>query len=99
MKKTWILNLFLCLVCSSVLYAQTNVTVNVTNKPIKDVISLIQDQVEYSFLYNTKLVNVEKRVTVEFNNVSLSNVLDKVFTENGITWKIADKQIVLSVAE
>ncbi len=99
MKKTRILNLFLCLVCSSILYAQTNITVNVKSKPIKDVISLIQDQVEYSFLYNTKLVNVEKPITVKFNNASLQQVLDKVLAENGIAWKIADKQIVLSVAE
>lgn len=103
MKKTRILKIFLCLVlsvvCSSAATAQARITVSVKNQPLKEVISIIQNQVDYNFLYNTKLININQLVSAECKNETLTTALDKIFAGKGISWKIADKQIILSVAE
>lgn len=104
MKKTGFLkkifSFILLLACSTALFAyQANITVNVKNKTIKDVITIIQNQSEYKFMYNTKLVDVDQLVSVDCKDESLQSVLNVVFAGKGISWKIADKQIVLSASD
>ena len=101
MKKNRILKLFLSFVlfvaCTVSGFAQQgNVTIDAKNETLKSILVKIEGQTDYKFLYNTKLVNVEQTVTVKCDNVPLATALNKIFSGKSISWKIADRQIVLS---
>lgn len=66
------------------------------NATIEDVINSIEKQTEYHFLYNKKVVNVEKRVSVSAVGKPISEVLDNLFSNADISYTITDHQIVLN---
>ena len=76
------------------LNAQT-VSKTFTNEPLKTVLKEVENQTGFSVIYKTDEVNVNKRVTVSFNNTSLNDVMSKIL-DNGLTWSIEDKMIVIS---
>jgi TonB-linked SusC/RagA family outer membrane protein len=82
------------------LYSQdTRFTLIKGNSTIEDVLSAIEDQSDYYFLYNGKLVNVAQSVSIKIENQSLKSTLDELFKNTNITYKIYDRQVVLSPAE
>lgn len=76
------------------LNAQT-VSKTFKNEPLKTVLKEVENQTGYSVIYKTDEVNVNKRVTVSFNNTSLNDVMSKIL-DSGLTWSIEDKMIVIS---
>lgn len=76
------------------LNAQT-VSKTFKNEPLKTVLKEVENQTGFSVIYKTDEVNVNKRVTVSFNNTSLNDVMSKIL-DNGLTWSIEDKMIVIS---
>ncbi len=76
-------------------YSQsTRLTLNMNNAKVKDVLMQIENQSEFYFLYNGKLVDVEKKVNIEANNKSVQEVLAKVLDDD-VSVKIVDRQIIL----
>ena len=76
------------------LNAQT-VSKTFKNEPLKTVLKEVENQTGFSVIYKTDEVNVNKRVTVSFNNTSLNDVMSKIL-DSGLTWSIEDKMIVIS---
>lgn len=93
-----VLLLLICfLVSSSAVWAQSaNITLNAKNKPLKEVLSEIEKQSNYSFIYSSSTIDVAKPVTAVFTNASVTTVLDKICAEVGITYSVNNNQIVLS---
>ncbi len=78
-------------------YAQTaRINLDVSNKPIKAVLSEIQEQSEFYFMFNSKIVDVERKVDIHVKNEPVSQVLSLLFNGTDITYTIVDRQIVLS---
>ncbi len=81
-------------------YAQmTRLNLNVKNSTIKNVLNQIEEQSEFFFLYNSKLVDVERQVNIEVKNKKISEVLNELFEGTSTLYKIVDRQIVLTSAE
>ncbi len=78
-------------------YAQ-NKTLNLRmeNVSIKHVLYTIEEQTEFNFLYNSKLVDVDQKVTVEIIDRDITKALDQVFEGAYIKYEIIDRQILLS---
>ncbi len=66
------------------------------NASIENILSAIEDQSDYYFLYNGKLVDVTQKVTVSVENQSIENTLKELFRSTNISYKIIDRQVVLS---
>jgi len=101
MKKPWILKTFLCLMifsCSNlILQAQSvKITLDIKEGKIEQALAQIQKQSPYKFMYNTKLVDVEQKITIKCKDVALNIALDELFTGKKISYKIVDNQIILS---
>ena len=47
-------------------------------------------------MYNNKLINVDRKISVDVNDGNIDSVLQQVFAGTDIVYRIADKQIVLS---
>lgn len=78
-------------------YAQaTKLSLTMSNTTVKQVLSEIEDISEFYFLYNSKIVDVERKVDVNFKNKKINEALDVLFKDSGVKYNIVDRQIVLS---
>ena len=77
-------------------YSQlTRLTLHMEQVKIKDVLTQIESQSEFSFLYNGKLIDVDKTVSVHADNRSITDVLLHLFDNEDIEFRVVDRQIVL----
>ena len=78
-------------------YSQsTKVTLDLKNVQIKEVLEEIEEASDFFFVYNNKLIDVEKNVDVQVHDKKIKTVLDDVFRGEGVEFVIMDKQIILS---
>lgn len=75
------------------------VNLKMENVSIKQVLSLIEDQTNLFFIYNGKLVNVERKVNVNVENQNVNDVLKELFSGSNIKYEIENRQILLSNVE
>ncbi|GHU56446.1 SusC/RagA family TonB-linked outer membrane protein [Bacteroidia bacterium] len=66
---------------------------------MREVLDAIEEQTEFSFFYNSKLINVNRVVSVQVENKNVFVVLEQVFKNSGVSYKVNDKDIILTVAE
>lgn len=79
-------------------YAQTTmVSIDIKDQTVYDVLNEIENTTEYSFFYNTRHVDLDKKVSVSVNGGDIFEVLDEVFEGTNITYTVKDKNIVLSL--
>lgn len=80
-------------------YAQATVlSIKMTDRPIEDVLETIEQQTDFHFFYNSKLVNTSRKVSVNVNNKDVFAILDQMFGGSNIRYKVVDKDVILSVA-
>lgn len=78
-------------------YAQNKrVSLEMANVSIKSVLEAIENRSEFYFMYEAHKVNVETKVSVAANNQTIPEILDEMFANTGITYKITNRQIALS---
>ncbi|MDR1673144.1 MAG: TonB-dependent receptor [Bacteroidales bacterium] len=77
-------------------YSQTaQLTLHMNNAKIKDVLVQIEEQSEFYFLYNGKLVDVNRTVSINVDGKNINEVLNSVFSGTEVAIKVVDRQIVL----
>ena len=77
-------------------YSQTmKVTVVADNMSTGKVISEIEKQTDYLFVYNVNEVNLKRNVKVNAQNKSVAEVLNKVFEGTDIYYAMEGKNIML----
>ncbi|OFX32563.1 MAG: SusC/RagA family TonB-linked outer membrane protein [Bacteroidetes bacterium GWA2_42_15] len=77
-------------------YSQaTRISLNLKNSTIKDVLYDIESKSEYYFLFNSQLVNVDRRVDIEASNEKIEQVLDRLFEGQDVGYTIMDRQIII----
>ncbi len=84
----------------SILYAQTNdsdktITLQIENKPIRQVLASITKQTGLRFSYNPNVLNEKKPVSIKIQNGSLDNVL-KLILPDSISYKQISNYIILT---
>lgn len=78
-------------------YAQeTFFSFSVSRQSVAEVLSNIEEKSDFHFFYNSKLVNVRREVTFDVNNKNVFSILDILFKNTGVTYKVVDKDIILT---
>lgn len=96
--KLKLILLALFILCCGELYAQSsNITVNVQDVRLSDVLKSISSQSDYKFVYNNSVVDANRKITAKIDNSDIEDVLDAIFLETDITYTIVGKQVALSV--
>lgn len=98
MKLTMVL-LFLAItqMMASEVYSQiTKMTLQLTDVSVKDVLNRIEENSEFFFLYNSKLVDVNRKVNVDEKNQKIDAILNDLFRDTEVAYTVVDKQIVLT---
>ena len=76
-------------------YSQTTkLTINENSATLLDIIRAIEGQSEFKFFYNEK-VDVSMPVSVEVNQKSVVDILDKVLSKTSVRYKVLGRQVAL----
>ena len=78
-------------------YAQkATVSLEVRNQTVKDVLNEIEDQSEFTFFFNNRHIDLQRRVSVSEKKSDIFKVLDQIFAGTNIGYSVLDKKIILS---
>lgn len=104
LMKLWrIMRLTLFLIFTSVItvlannsYAQsTRLDIQLNNGTVKEVLSYIEDNSDFVFLYNNEDLDVNRRVRVNLKNASINEILKEVLRGQDVSFEIYKRQIVI----
>ena len=84
-------------IMASEAYSQvTKVSLHMKDAAVKEVLNNIEENSEFVFLYNSKLVNVDRKVSIDYDSQKIALVLDDLFQETDVVYTVVDRQIVLT---
>ncbi len=98
--SVFFLLLFVAQTFATVTYSQqTRLTLKMQSAKVIDVLGKIEDESQFYFLFNQKLVDVERRVDVDVKNESVEKILNGIFGNTNVSYVVKDRQIVLTTAD
>ena len=78
-------------------YSQkAKITLKANDVSLEEVLDEIENQSEFYFIFNQKLIDTDRRVHITAKNQNIKKVLNKLFTGTNVIYKVYDRQIVLS---
>tara|TARA_R110002167_G_scaffold118210_1_gene294637 strand:- start:8308 stop:11820 length:3513 start_codon:yes stop_codon:yes gene_type:complete len=78
-------------------YSQkTKISLDLGNATMKEVIDEIEANTEFKFIFNTKTVDLNRRLSISVKKVPINRVLDLLFGKDGIGYEIDDRKILLT---
>ncbi|WP_205461791.1 TonB-dependent receptor [Mangrovibacterium lignilyticum] len=80
----------------SVYSQQSKLDIRVQNTAIKDILKQIEENTDYSFMYNASQIDVYKTLDINVENKSVEEILDLIFGEDQVNYKIIDRHIIIS---
>lgn len=96
MKLTAILLLFGFMQVSATGYSQsTKFSFQAENKQIVEVLKEIEMSSDFRFFYIREQVDVERQVSLKAKNATLEDILDEIFAEKDISYKVMHDNLIL----
>lgn len=94
---TMLLIISISLVKAADSYAQKAlVNLEAHNQTVQDVLDEIENQSDYTFFFNNKHVDLNRRVSVNANKSDIFQVLNTIFEGTNVRYSVVDRKIVLS---
>ncbi|MEZ5104958.1 MAG: TonB-dependent receptor [Draconibacterium sp.] len=78
---------------------ETRFTFNLKNTTVKAIFDEIEKNSEFVFFYNEDIIDVERKVNLEIKSETVEHVLKQLFDGTDNSFKIYDRQIVISKKE
>ncbi len=75
------------------------ITIEMVNSEISSIINSIEKKAKIRFVFSSKNIDAKRKVSVNFKEEKLKDVLNDFLTKNQITYKVIGGQIVLFPAE
>ena len=92
----WLFCIALQAISIPILAQSAQITLRLKNVTVEEVLTSIENQTEYRFLYNKDIVDVSRIVSITVKNERMTLVLDKLFKGEGVSYTIEKRQIVLN---
>ncbi len=81
-------------------YSQSKVlNLNMKNSTVKEVLQNIEAQSEFYFMYSEKIIDVNREVSVNFNDEKIDAVLNELFEGTDVDYRVKDRFILLTTPE
>ena len=75
-------------------YAQnTTLSLEMSNSTIANVLEAVENQTDFSFIYDANVVNINKKVSVSVNEKNIFDVLNKMFGNSDIAYTVVNKRL------
>ncbi len=80
-------------------YSQnTKLSISFSNTELAKVLDKIENQSEFYFIYNEKLIDATRKVSIEAKNERIEEVLKNLFSGTDVEYSIIDRKIILAPA-
>ncbi|PIE99966.1 MAG: SusC/RagA family TonB-linked outer membrane protein [Maribacter sp.] len=77
-------------------YAQvTKISLNLSNVKVNEVLDVIESKTEFRFLYKDRDLDLDRKVTINVNQERIVYVLDKLFENTAVIYKIYNNRQIL----
>ena len=81
-------------------YSQAErISLKMENVSVETVLKSIEDQSNYYFLLNQRLIDVNRKVDIDVNNKSINEILGQLFAGTEVKHMVSKRQIILSTQE
>lgn len=78
-------------------YSQnTKISLDIKNSSIEKILQTIEEKSEFYFLYNSKLIDVDRKVNIRVNNASIITILEEIFKSENVVIEVEGSQIILA---
>lgn len=89
-----------CLLIGSCLTGFAQLSLSLKDKPVREIIRVLETETEYCFFYNSSLPELDEKISVETRNGSIEDILKQISRQTSISYLIRENnQIVFTVAE
>ncbi len=79
------------------MYAQsTEVSIYIENGFLSEVLEAVEKQTDFTFVYDSKVVDTRQNVSFKINRKHLREVLEIIFAQSDVSYTILNKKIILS---
>lgn len=78
-------------------YSQkTRLTLDLNNIQLEEALDKIEEQSEFYFLYNQKLIDTDRKVNLETEDEKIDLILNELFDGTNVVYTITDRKIILA---
>ncbi|HEX2922194.1 MAG TPA: TonB-dependent receptor [Bacteroidales bacterium] len=75
---------------------EKRISISFSNARLIDVLDKIENVSEFYFIYNEKLMDTERVVSIYAKDYLISQILDSLFSGSDVTYTIIDRKVILS---
>ncbi len=87
---------FLQAYCADSYSQRTTLSLDCKDTKLINVLDVIENNSEFFFLYNEKLIDTERKVSITTNDELINNILDNLFVGTDVKYDILDRKIILA---
>lgn len=93
----FLLFLGICVASANTVFSQeSTLTIDVADISIKEAINAIENNSEYVFVFSDNIgKETDKKVNIDLKGESIETVLENMFSDTSLTYRILDKQVVI----
>lgn len=74
----------------------TKLNLKIQNGTVKDVVEEIERETDYSFMYDNNIFDVNRKISVNLENSTISEILDHVVEGENLNYELVNRFIVIS---
>lgn len=74
------------------------VTLQIRQQEIKKVLTDLESMTKVKFVYSSRLLPIQRKVSISVSNQSISEVLNELFRPDQISYKIVNERIILTMS-
>lgn len=82
-------------VSASVRINGQNISIQVNDQPLKEVIKSIESKSNYRFFYNESFADLNKPITVAISDKPVTEVLDNLFEGSKVSYKVLENNLIV----
>lgn len=75
------------------------ISLDIQNKTIAEILEVVEQQSEFSFIYDSKAVDTQHRLTVQAENKSIFEILNMMFSGLDIAYTVINEKIILTMSD
>ena len=95
MKSSFLMVFITLLWFSAIASGQPLVSIHMKNAEINQVLSSIEKQSGYHFLFNSRLAGIHKVVDVDVDNEDIGQVLNSIFAGTNLQYKMLENKLIV----
>ncbi len=78
-------------------FSQEKISLNIENSPLREVFKTIQQESGYRFFYSDNLVDLDKLISIQANNLAIDEVIKQLEGKTALSFRIMEDKLIVVV--